>query len=365
MTESTATTGGSGPEPSSGAETVHSIISDDLRSTVVPSGARRSTGRSTGDGYSEGLRVASVGYSLPDRPEPPPIPNGWYSAMSSDDLPAAAISSVVAVGRELVVYRDEAGDVHVIDAHCPHLGAHLGGGKVVGDSIKCPYHGWRYGPDGSCVEIPYHDGRIPSKACLVNYPVREQDGFVFFWYHVAGRAPTYEIPSIEEVSDPTWSRAYPWTFELVAALQEMAENNVDYAHLRYVHQRTYVPNDTSTFIPDGPFSTVVELLPDGSEFYRQAWGPGVAVLRLTDLMTVFTTTTPIDRRHCRLNWRFHFKGDAEKMADDLIAGVTGEYGLMADVPIWRDKIFLEHPVLVKSDGNIAEFRQWYSQFYET
>ena len=129
--------------------------------------------------------------------------------------------------------------------------------------------------------------------------------------------------------------------------------------------RAVVPDDTSTFTTDGPFSTVIELLPDGTEFYRHTWGPGIAVLRVPNLMTVFTTTTPIDRRHCRLNWHFHFKGRIEDMADELINGVTGDFGLLADVPIWRDKIFLENPILVKADGNIAEFRRWYSQFYES
>lgn len=332
-------------------------LSEGLRTLVVPVSR-------TVDDPPKPPSIEPHDYEVEGRTEPPPVPSGWYSISSSADLAAGDVVSVVAVGRELVLYRDQSGDAHVIAAHCPHLGAHLGGGTVRDDSITCPYHGWRYGPDGTCVEIPYSTGRIPARACVPTYPVVEQDGFVFFWFHPAGTPPTFAIPRVEEVEDPEWSAAYPWTFELVAALQEMAENNVDYAHLKYVHRREVVPNDTSTFETDGPFSKVTELLPDGQEFYRVAWGPGVAVLRITDLMTVFATTTPIDRRHCRLNWHFHFKKHVEPMAAELIEGVTGEYGLQADLPIWRNKIFLENPVLVKADGNIAEFRRWYSQFYE-
>jgi hypothetical protein len=51
-------------------------------------------------------------------------------------------------------------------------------------------------------------------------------------------------------------------------------------------------------------------------------------------------------------------------ADELIEGVTGPYGLQADLPIWRDKVYRERPVLVKDDGPIMEFRRWYTQFYE-
>lgn len=51
------------------------------------------------------------------------------------------------------------GDVHVLDAYCPHLGANLGiGGLVKGDCIECPFHLWAFrGSDGQCVNIPYSD----------------------------------------------------------------------------------------------------------------------------------------------------------------------------------------------------------------
>jgi len=78
---------------------------------------------------------------------------------------------------------------------------------------------------------------------------------------------------------------------------------------------------------------------------------------------VLTTTTPIDRRHCRLHWHFMFPLAMADAAETIILGVTGTYGLQADLPIWRDKVFLERPLLVKADGNIAEFRRWYAQFY--
>jgi len=308
---------------------------------------------------------ASQKYELDNRPTPPPVPNGWYSLMASADLSNGQIKAVIAVGRELVAYRDDLGIAHVVDAHCPHMGAHLGGGQVVGDSLQCPYHAWKYGPDGQCVEIPYSDARIPAKACLRTYQVHETAGMVLFWFHHGDKPPTYSVPEIPEQGSPDgWSAPREWRYELVAALQEMAENNVDYAHLRFVHGRAAVPDKTSEFKMDGPLSTVVEQLPGGVEFHRCTYGPGVATLRIPSLMTILATTTPIDRRHCRLLWHFYFAESAEEFADEMVAGVTGEYGLMADVPIWQDKIYLERPLLVKGDGNIAEFRRWYSQFYE-
>ena len=338
------------------------ILGDNLLSTVVPPAVR--PGRKPLLVSEEDWAHASQKYELEDRPAPPPVPNGWYSIVASNELEPGGLRAVIAVGRELVVYRDDLGAAHVVDAHCPHMGAHLGGGRVKGDTLECPYHAWKYGPDGQCVEIPYSDTRIPSKACLRTYPVHETAGMVLFWFHHGGKAPHYVVPETPEHDGDGWTAPHEYRIELVAALQEMAENNVDYAHLWHVHGRAAVPDRTSEFTMDGPFSTVVEQLPGDVEFHRNTYGPGIATLRVPDLMTIVATTTPIDRRHCRLLWHFYFREHAADLAEVMVAGVTGEYGLMADIPIWQDKVYLERPLLVKGDGNIAEFRRWYSQFYE-
>ena len=55
--------------------------------------------------------------------------------------------------QDLVAYRGDGGELHVLDAHCPHFGAHIGhGGRVVGDCVTCPYHGWEWGADGVNVQ---------------------------------------------------------------------------------------------------------------------------------------------------------------------------------------------------------------------
>jgi hypothetical protein len=162
-----------------------------------------------------------------------------------------------------------------------------------------------------------------------------------------------------------WTTAHVFRTEFVASLQDMAENNVDYTHFYFVHGREALDDSTSAFTTDGPFSKVVESFDEsGLTFTRWTWGPGIAVLRVPDMMTVLTTTTPIDRRHVRLLWHFYVPDPLEPLIADIIEGVVGEHGLQADQPIWRDKVFRERPLLVKGDGPIIEFRKWYSQFYE-
>ena len=62
-------------------------------------------------------------------------------------------------GMNLALFRSEKGVAYVTDAYCPHLGANLGvGGRVVGECIECPFHGWMFqGSDGKCSYSPYTD----------------------------------------------------------------------------------------------------------------------------------------------------------------------------------------------------------------
>ena len=78
-----------------------------------------------------------------------------YLCEEADSLPPGGVLSLRYFGRELVLFRTESGEPRVLDAFCPHLGAHLGhGGKVQGESIRCPFHGWCFDGRGACTAIP-------------------------------------------------------------------------------------------------------------------------------------------------------------------------------------------------------------------
>lgn len=116
-------------------------------------------------------------------------PDGWFRVAYSHELPVGGVQPIEALGKDLVAFRGEDGRVRVLDAHCPHLGAHLGvGGTVVGNVIACPFHDWRFDGEGTCVDIPYSD-RVPKKARVGAWDVQEQNGIVFVWHHHAGALP--------------------------------------------------------------------------------------------------------------------------------------------------------------------------------
>lgn len=88
---------------------------------------------------------------------PPVYPNGWFAVLESCRLQRGDVEHVAALGQNLAVFRGHSGEVHVLDAYCPHMGANMAvGGRVDGDCLECPFHSWRFsGHDGKCSGVPY------------------------------------------------------------------------------------------------------------------------------------------------------------------------------------------------------------------
>ena len=104
---------------------------------------------------------------------PLPMPWGWFQVLYSDELAVGESKPLRCFDQELVIFRTDSGAAKVLDAYCPHMGAHLGygirdqaggGSRVVGESIECPFHGWRYNGEGECTHVPYAKSLPPRVA---------------------------------------------------------------------------------------------------------------------------------------------------------------------------------------------------------
>ena len=171
---------------------------------------------------------------------PFPMPFGWFKVAMPDEIPEGKVVTRRMFGTDLVLWRDAEGRVVCQEAFCAHLGAHLGvGGTVESSCIRCPFHGWAWGPAGENVDIPY--GTRPNrKAKLRTYPTREHVGIVFAWYHPSGAAPLWELMSIPEYEDPEFGEYQVFDFTIRTCLQEMGENGFDHTHFQFVHSHPKV-----------------------------------------------------------------------------------------------------------------------------
>lgn len=73
----------------------------------------------------------------------------WLSVPA--DVLAGDRAVIEANGREILLLR-VAGEIHAFDNACPHEGNPLVEGEVLGDTLECVYHGWRFDlGSGACL----------------------------------------------------------------------------------------------------------------------------------------------------------------------------------------------------------------------
>ncbi len=298
---------------------------------------------------------------------------GWFVIGFADEIPAGEVKRMKYFGEEMVAFRGEDGAVRVLDAYCPHLGAHLAvGGEVVGNTVRCAFHAWRFDGEGQCVEIPYAE-KIPKKACLRSWPIRERNGLIFLFHDRTGDPPEYEIPDIAEYGTEAW---LPWsknTLQVKTHPKEIVENIADKAHFPTVHG-THVDEFTATF--EGPIATqrtrgVAYPRGGGKDNFALThtyYGPAYAITEMESFLEnkLMLAHTPIDEGTLDLRFGVSLKiaGDLERtegFAQKYVENLTT--GFHEDIQIWENKKYRSRPQFCDGDGPIGKLRRWYSQFY--
>src|SRR6266545_8135572 len=116
-------------------------------------------------------------------------PTGWFVVALSEEIGAGEVKPLRSFSADLVLYRGQGGQVHVLDARCGHNGAHIGyGGHVDGDCVVCPFHAWKWSGEGKNVDIPY-SRILHNNARMRSWPVWEESGPIQLWYDAEGWAP--------------------------------------------------------------------------------------------------------------------------------------------------------------------------------
>lgn len=79
----------------------------------------------------------------------------WQYACREEDVPEVGDRIPYDVGRmSFIIIRSGENEFRAFYNSCLHRGTRLCNGSGGGDSIRCPFHGWQWGIDGSIKEIP-------------------------------------------------------------------------------------------------------------------------------------------------------------------------------------------------------------------
>ncbi|MDI3408779.1 Rieske 2Fe-2S domain-containing protein [Streptomyces cavernicola] len=316
---------------------------------------------------------------------------GWHCLGLAEAFKDGQPHEIEAFGTKLVVFQgQDDGELHVLNAYCPHMGGNLAHGTVKGDAVACPFHDWRWSGNGRCAGIPYAR-RVPPRARTRSWTTLERNKQLFVWHDPEGNPPPADvtIPEIPGVHGPEAGEWSEWTWKTLRVegsnCREIVDNVVDMAHFFYVHYSfpEYFKNVFEGHIanqymessprPDLELGTLSagNLRSDASYY-----GPSYMIDYLySDVggglemeVVLINCHYPIDENSFLLQYGAIVKklpGMTDEQADDT-ARQTAEgvaVGFEQDVEIWKNKTRIDNPLLTEEDGPVYQLRRWYEQFY--
>ena len=160
----------------------------------------------------------------------------WTPAMVAREVPGPDEPPVKLelLGEKLVVFRDTAGRVGVIDENCPHRGASLYFGRNEEGGIRCVYHGWKFDVDGNCMEMPSEPEGSPMKSRVKarTHPARLAGGVL--WVYLGDPATAPPLPDFEFIGIPE-DHVYLSRWEQDCNYAQAMEGEFDSAHVGFLH----------------------------------------------------------------------------------------------------------------------------------
>ena len=152
--------------------------------------------------------------------------SSWYAVALSRAV-SRAPHRVLIAGQAFVIFRS-GGALRCLTDRCPHRFAPLSLGRVVADTIECPYHGWRFDGTGRCRAVPGLLEPVPN-VIVPPHAVREANGLVYISPEAARGEPYPGVLSGPgTVSSVVENRVR-------SSLIDVAENILDATHTHFTH----------------------------------------------------------------------------------------------------------------------------------
>ncbi|MGE0773918.1 MAG: Rieske 2Fe-2S domain-containing protein [Sphingomonadaceae bacterium] len=330
-------------------------------------------------------------YSIQAAPPSDRYARGWHVLGLSETFRDGKPHEIEIFGSKLVVFAGEDGKITILDGYCPHMGASLGQGEIIGNNVSCPFHGWQWGSDGRCAKIPFSP-RIPPRAKIKSWPVMEASGQLFVYHDPENNPPPPEIaiPSIEPYDR---GECTPWNWETLVIptnCRELIDNVSDNTHFYYVHGwlprrfknifnghiasqiALYETRKDRALGAEGEAENEDSFSMDSDGTY---YGPAYMINRQAAMYKGQQIDCWLINAHYPItpnSFLLHCGVTARKvpgLPEEVATAVANEYAVafrnsfFQDVHIWQHKTRIDNPILTQYDGPIYQLRRWYEQFY--
>jgi vanillate O-demethylase monooxygenase subunit len=231
--------------------------------------------------------------------------NAWYVAAEAGEVTRVPLARTIC-GEPIVLYRAESGAPAILEDRCCHRRAPLHKGTVVGDTLQCGYHGFRFDTGGTCVEIPGSTVRPPVTARVRSYVAHEAYGYVWLWNGEPARANPATIPDFSPISDPAWATVSE-RMPVAAHYQLFVDNLLDLSHVAFVHRNTIGSDDSVAALQLETRGDTVRLervardIPSPPIYVKQGFGPRAHQTKVmtfvppaTVILEITTTEVPLN-----------------------------------------------------------------------
>lgn len=287
--------------------------------------------------------------------------NDWHPVAAADALQPGTMQAVRLLEQDLIVWRAPDGAVHAWDDRCPHRGARLSLGKVSGERVVCPYHGWQFDGSGQCRHQPAHPNDTPPKAACVKR-FHAQEAYGLLW--VCLGTPAYRLLPFPEHGNAALRKVVCGPYLVNACAPRIIENFLDMAHFGFVHEgilgdadHTEIPDYKVADFDDGQGEEGMQGVIATECF---AWQPQANLLAAGGSMVEYTYRVvrplsailtklpqaqdgfheaislhvqPMDEEHCRA-W--------------IILAMTNSVSDEAELRAFQDRIFLQDLAVLES-----------------
>ncbi len=162
------------------------------------------------------------------------VTKGWYIALPSKELKKGQVKTVHINDVKIIVYRTEKGNIHSLDAFCPHMGVDLGLGKVEGEEIKCFFHHWKFDKNANCTDIPCKE-EAPKNLKFSSYSTQEKYGYIWVWPESETKETVLNIPALEGLNEDQIIFSQDKEFLRSCHYHTTMINGIDPQHLSTVH----------------------------------------------------------------------------------------------------------------------------------
>ncbi len=271
------------------------------------------------------------------------IENVWYVILESKEVKVNKLLGVKRLNKSLVLYREDDGTIVCMEDKCSHRGVQLSIGKLEGNCVTCPFHGFEFNSSGECINIPANgkSTKVSSRFNIRTYPIFEQNGFVFMY----NGESTDTVPEFfSDLDDVKYKTSYNrWDTHYSRAV----ENQLDVIHVPFVHKSTIgrgnktLVNGPLTMIDEGKMTIYVynqvdkgqkplkaSEMTDLEKYFKLKFiMPNIWQNKISDKLSIVAAFAPVDEQQTIIYLRSYQSFVNIPVINGLVLGMLDRFNL--------------------------------------